>query len=94
MYCEQLLIQYSCQVFISGPYQAHAGHLSKMIIHVTVGALRDRSAACLEAFGKMSGVDCSRFLRSPHTLFLLFIFTLARSILPFVSLCGDTSYTG
>ena len=32
------------------------------------------SAVCLGALAKMSGIDCRRFLRSPHPLPLLLIF--------------------
>ena len=42
------------------------------------------SVACLGAFGKMSGIDCRRFLSSPHPLPLLLIF---RTSSQFHSLC-------
>ena len=61
------------QRILSTPFQTLVKR--KLIIfgsHVTVGA--QGSMACLGVFGKMSGIDCRRFLRSPHPLPLLFIF--------------------
>ena len=78
-FCNGLFASTFC---FRGLYQAHAGKLLKGIYwkviiigsHVRVGAPRKRGM--FGGFGKMSGIDCRRFLRSPHPLPLLLIFCI------------------